>query len=245
MTPRRKWPATVKGRERLRTAVILAAAAAAGDGITLVAYPAPIISRDHAVPRLLGRTVEEAQKELDAGGFKPRVDGEESDPVMPSGRIVWQDPPPETAMGRGAVVHLTSSSGPAPVTIPDVLSFEMDQARQVVEAAGLAIGGVDTISSPAPAGIIVATRPGVGLSRPPGSAVVLVVSKGPADIRIPDLLGLKQEEARQRLEAAGLHVGTITTRAGGRKTSGTVLEQRPAAGVMSPHEGRVNLVIAT
>ena len=235
----------MQGRDRLRIAIILAAAAAAGYGITLIAYPAPMIARDHAVPRVLGRTVEEAQHDLEAAGLKPRVDGEESDPVIPAGRIIWQDPPPETAMTRGAVVHLTSSSGPATVTIPDVLSFEMDQARQVVEAAGLSVSSVDTISSPAPAGIIVATRPGIGLSRPPGSAIVLVVSKGPADIRVPDLLGLRQEEARQRLEAAGLHIGTVTTRSGGRKPPGTVLEQHPSAGIMSPHEGRVNLVIAT
>jgi eukaryotic-like serine/threonine-protein kinase len=172
------------------------------------------------------------------------VDGEESDPVIPAGRIAWQDPPPETAMPRDAVVHLTTSGGPAAVTVPDVIYFEMEQARQVVEAAGLAVGGVDTIPSPTEAGIIVATRPAPGTSRPPGSAVALVVSTGPADIRVPDVVGTRQEEARARLEAAGLHVGTVTTRSGGRKPAGTVLDQRPSAGVMASHDGRVNLVIA-
>jgi beta-lactam-binding protein with PASTA domain len=54
---------------------------------------------------------------------------------------------------------------------------------------------------------------------------------------------MKQEEARQRLEAAGLKVGTVSVRASRRGGAGIVVEQRPQAGVFSPQEGRVNLVI--
>jgi beta-lactam-binding protein with PASTA domain len=74
--------------------------------------------------------------------------------------------------------------------------------------------------------------------------VDIVVSKGPADIRVPDLVGLKQEVARERLEAAGLRLGTITTRSARRNPAGIVVDQRPGAGVFSPHEGRVSLVIS-
>jgi serine/threonine-protein kinase len=124
-----------------------------------------------------------------------------------------------------------------------VAAFELDEARLVVEAAGLRVGSVDSIASTSEAGIIVTTRPGTGTSRAAGTTVDLVVSKGPADIRIPDVVGLKQEDARQRLEATGLRVGTITTRQSRRGGAGIVVEQRPAAGLFSPHEGRVNLVI--
>ena len=70
------------------------------------------------------------------------------------------------------------------------------------------------------------------------------MSKGPADIRVPDVVGLEQEEARQRLEAAGLRVGTVTGQRRARNPPGIVLEQRPGAGVFSPHEGRISLVIS-
>jgi serine/threonine-protein kinase len=112
-----------------------------------------------------------------------------------------------------------------------------------VEAAGLRIGDVDTISSAAPAGVVIATRPPIAASRPPGTRVDLVVSRGPADIRVPDVVGLKQEAARERLEGAGLRVGTVTTRTGGQGSVGIVLEQRPAGGVLSPREARINLVV--
>jgi len=236
-------PVTVQGRDRLRIALILGGAVLAGYMVTCVAYPAPLMGRDQEVSRALGLPVAEAQKVLEQQGFKVKLDGEEADPVIPAGHVSWQEPPAETLLPRGAVVRLTTSSGPAAVSVPDVLAFELDQARQVVTAAGLRVGDVDTIPTGTEPGIIVSTRPPIGSSRPPGSSIVLVVSRGPADIRVPDLLGLRQEDARQRLEAAGLRVGVVTRRPD-RRAPGFVVQQKPGPGVLSPHDGRVNLVIS-
>jgi serine/threonine-protein kinase len=165
-----------------------------------------------------------------------------TDPVIPAGHIVWQDPPPGTVLPRGALVHLTASSGPAPIAVPDVTGFEVEQARQVIEAAGLRLGDVDTVPNAAEAGVVVSTRPGTGATRPPAAPVGLIVSKGPADIKVPDVVGLDQEEARKRLEGAGLKVGKVRSR-DNRGKPGQVLQQRPAAGVFIPRESRIDLVI--
>ena len=236
-------PVTVRGRNRLRAALILGGAGLAGYLVTCFAYPAPLVPRDRQVARVLGLPLATAEKELEADGFKVRAEEAEPDPVIPSGNVIWQDPPPETAFPRGATVRLTPSAGPANVPVPDVAAFEQDQARQVVEAAGLKVRDVDTLSSSAPAGVVIATRPPIGSSHPPGTAVELVVSRGPADTRVPEVVGLKQEDARQRLETAGLRVGTVTTRMAGPRQVGVVLDQRPAGGVLSAHGGRVNLVV--
>jgi beta-lactam-binding protein with PASTA domain len=238
------WPTTVQGRDRLRIGSILGGATLLGYLLTCVAYPAPLIARDQSVPRVLGLPRAAAENELQVQGFKTKVEGEMPDPVIPAGHILWQDPPPETELARGAVVTLTVSSGPGPVSVPDVIAFEPVQARQVLEAAGLRIGNVDTVANAAEAGVIVATRPAAGASRTPGGAIDLVVSRGPADIRIPDLIGLRQEEARDRLESVGLRLGAITTRPARRGAVGIVVEQRPAGGALAPHEGRVSLVIS-
>lgn len=241
---RRAWPATVRGREWLRTGLILGGAALAGYLVTCVVYPAALITREDAVVRVLGLPRAEAEKALQERGFKSRIEGEEADPVIPAGHVLWQDPPPEVVLPAGATVHLTLSTGPGPITVPDVVSFELEQATLVIGAAGLRVGAVDTIPSASEAGVIVTTRPATGASRTAGSTVDLIVSKGPADIRIPDVVGLKQEAARQRIEAAGLKVGTITTRQSRRGGTGIVIEQRPAAGVFSPQDARVDLVIS-
>lgn len=238
------WPTTVRGRDRLRIGSILVSATLLGYLMTCVAYPAPLIPRDYAVPRVLGLPLAAAEKELAVQGFRTKLDEETPDPVVPAGHVLWQDPPPESDVARGIVVTLTVSSGPGPVFVPDVVAFESDQARQVLEAAGLRIGHVDTVANAAEAGVIVATRPGTGASRPPGGAIDLIVSRGPADIRVPDLVGLRQEEARERLESAGLRLGTITTRPARRAPVGVVVDQRPGGGTLAPHEGRVSLVIS-
>ncbi|HLB54265.1 MAG TPA: PASTA domain-containing protein [Gemmatimonadales bacterium] len=238
------WPLTVKGRDRLRTIVILAGAVVLGYGATWVAYPAPLVPRDFAVGRLLGLPIEEAQRELKEQGFRLELEKPETDPVIPPGHVLWQDPPPGTALPKGAPVRLTISSGPAPVVVPDVIGFDLDAARQVVGVAGLRIGKVDSLVSATEAGVIIATRPATGSSEPPGTPVDLVVSRGAADIRVPDLLGIDQYAARDQLERAGLKVGTIGTRRVRRGPAGVVVDQRPAAGMLSPRGGRVNLVIS-
>jgi serine/threonine-protein kinase len=236
-------PKTVKGRERLRIAVILAGALLMGYLVTWVAYPAPLVSSDIALDRLLGLPLEAARSELTGQGFRVRVENPVADPVIPSGHVVWQDPPPGTLLPRtGSVVSLTPSSGPAQVAIPDVLGFDLDAARQVVAAAGFRIGTVDSLVSSTEAGVIVATRPETGAYRAPGTALDLVVSRGAADIRVPNLVGIGKEDARQRLEDAGLKLGTISTRSG-RGNSGVVVEQRPGAGMLSPRGARVSIVI--
>src|ERR1041385_1263584 len=236
------WPTTVKARDRLRAGLILGAAALGGYLLTCVAYPAPVMPRDHPVARVLGLPQSEAEKELNQAGLKPRIEPDATDPVIPAGHIVWQDPPPGTVLPRGALVHLTASSGPAPIAVPDVTGFEVEQARQVIEAAGLRLGDVDTVPNAAEAGVVVSPRPGTGATRPPAAPVGLIVSKGPADIKVPDVVGLDQEEARKRLEGAGLKVGKVRSR-DNRGKPGQVLQQRAGAGGFIPRESRMDLVI--
>jgi serine/threonine-protein kinase len=228
----------------VKAVLVLFGAALAGYLLTWVAYPAPLIQRDHAVARVLGLPLEQAQQQLSEQGFRVKVDGEESDPVVPAGAVLWQDPPPELIATRGTPVRLVVSSGPALIAVPDLASFYLDQAARILLAAGLRVGEVDTIASAAEAGVIVATRPGGGPGKLPGSSVDLVVSRGPANIRVPNVVGLKQEEARDRLEAVGLRVGRVSRREVRRGGRGVVLDQRPNPGTLSAKDGRVDLVVS-
>ena len=135
---------------------------------------------EHAVPRVLGRPVEEARAAIARAGFRPRLESERASAAVPRGGVVWQDPPPGTAVSPNAVVLLTPSSGPAPATVPDVIGLALPTAEKVVEAAGIKVGQIDTVRGNGPeAGVVIATRPGPGNGRPLGSAVDLVVSGAP------------------------------------------------------------------
>jgi len=239
-------PRTVKGREWLRTLSILGSALLLGYLVTLLIYPAPLVPSDVALDRFLGLPVDAARQDLEREGFRVRIDNPVPDPVIPEGHVVWQDPPPGTLLPRGGgSVRLTPSSGPAPAAVPDVVGFDQDVARQVVSAAGFRVSKVDSLVSVTEEGVVIATRPETGAFLPPGTALELVVSRGAADIRIPNLMGIPTEDARQRLENAGLKLGTISTRAARRGVAaGTVVDQRPGAGMMSPKGARVSIVIS-
>jgi serine/threonine-protein kinase len=244
-TPRRRLPLprTIAGRRRLTTLVVLLGAAAAGYLTTCVLYPRPLLREDRPVARVIGLPVAQAEAELTQLGFKVKVSGEEPDPQIPAGHVTWQEPPADLVVPGGTAVELVRSAGPAPVAVPDVSQFDLDDARRVVTAAGLKVGEVDSVPSQVEPGVVVASRPGAGVGRPPGTSIDLVVSRGPATIRVPNVVGLPATEARERLEDAGLAVGRVA-RVARRGPPGTVLEQRPAAGAMSARGGRVDLLVS-
>jgi beta-lactam-binding protein with PASTA domain len=135
---------------------------------------------EHAVPRVLGQPMDEARAAITKAGFRSRIEGERPSTSVPRGGVVWQDPPPGTAVFPNAVVQLAPSSGPAPATVPDVIGFALPTAEKVVEAAGVKVGRVDTVRGGGPeAGVVIATRPAPGNGRPRGAAVDLVVSGPP------------------------------------------------------------------
>ena len=246
---RRRQPprlfATIESRRWLWAAGAILLAAIAGYLVSVIAYPAPLVARDRQVGLVVGLPAAEAEKELTGQGFRVKVvDAREADPSLPAGSVAWQDPPAFVELRRGAVVELTLSGGPAPVTVPDVVRFDADEARRVVSAAGLAVGNVDSVPSDADRGVVVSTRPPEGTPRPPGARIDLVVSRGPVDVRVPDLTGLPEQAARQRLDAAGLRVGVVQTRRVARGKPSSVLEQRPSGGVFLPRGGRVDLTVA-
>jgi beta-lactam-binding protein with PASTA domain len=140
--------------------------------------PDAMFASNHAVPRVLELPVSEARERLVELGFRVRVDGERTNPVIPQGAVVWQDPPPETVVPPNSTVQLVVSGGPAPVTVPDVVGLSLPYAEAILEAAGLELGRVDRVRSGQEADVVLSVRPPPGNGRPPGSRVELLVSAG-------------------------------------------------------------------
>ncbi len=194
------------------------------------------------VPAFRGTPADSALAHLARLGLRGKLADTVSDPLTATGTVAWQSPAAETALPEGAVVRLGVSSGAALVALPDVGDLDLATARQVLEAAGLVAGKVDTIRQDADAGTIVQLTPAAGANLRPGTVVQLGVSSGPANITVPALVGLTVAAARERLAAAGLRVGTLDQRFEG--AAGTVLAQKPAPGELVTKESGVNLTIS-
>ena len=166
-------------RRFLRDLAIIAVVALLGFGLTSSwINPGPILEDDHAVPRVIELGEAEAKQSLSEAGFRPRIEAEWASPGIPRGSVAWQDPPPGMVLPPNTMVSLVLSSGPAPVTVPDVVGLAQPFAEKIIEAAGAKVGSVDTVTGGVEPGVVIAVRPPPGHGRPRGSPVDLVVSAG-------------------------------------------------------------------
>lgn len=228
----------------MRSGIIILLAVAAGYLVSAFwLFPAPLFSRDQRVPRVLDEGLTLAQQDLTKAGFRIKIAGEEPDPRVPKDKVVWQDPPPGTILIQGSTVTLTPSAGPPQILVPDVVNFDAAEARKVLLAGGLSIGGEDSVQSSIEPGVVVQTRPAAGAARDAGTAVSLVLSSGPAPTGVPSVVGMSLDDARRVVERLGLTVGSLKVNAR-PGPQGVVLEQSPSAGSRLVRGSRVDLVIS-
>jgi serine/threonine-protein kinase len=196
------------------------------------------------VPRLFALERDAAELQLTDLGLRVGEIAVERHPSTPRGLVTWQSPPPGVRVPEGTLVQFTLSGGPQRVPVPDLVGYDVQVARQLVEAAGLAVDRVDQTQAPAPQGVVVSTRPATGSTLLPGTGVVLVTSVGAPTITVPDLLGLTRDSATVVLEDAGLTLGTSFRRTTTRGEPDTVIEQDPDPGTLSAPGTVVNVTIA-
>ncbi|EKP93733.1 hypothetical protein ThesuDRAFT_00330 [Thermaerobacter subterraneus DSM 13965] len=120
------------------------------------------------------------------------------------GTVIDQDPGPGSPIQAGMTVYLTVSQGPEsrPVTVPSLFGLSVADARAELEAAGLVAGQVTEQYSPYPAGTVIGQDPAAAAAVEKGTAVNLVVSRGPE----PAVTGDHQATLVVDLQGDGQHV---------------------------------------
>jgi eukaryotic-like serine/threonine-protein kinase len=130
-------------------------------------------------------------------------------------------------------------------TTPGVINLGVEQAREKVEAAGLAfeVGGRE-FSETVTAGSVISTDPAPGTNILKDGTVVATVSRGPERYEVPVLRGMTLEEAESVLEENNLVVGGVTERYHERVAEGVVLRTDPAQGTELKRDAAVDLVVS-
>jgi beta-lactam-binding protein with PASTA domain len=191
------------------------------------------------VPDVVGLRDEPASSRLVAAGFRPRVQRVASE--RPRRLVIAQVPPAGNALGRGGTVTLVVSRGPATAKVPDVVGLPLGQAFRRVEAAGLR-PQARRVSSRRPRGRVFRQRPAAGTEVEREQVVLLTVSRGRGRVAVPDVIGLREAEAVQALESAGLAANDV--RVAASDPAGLVVAQRPAAGARVTRGSRVRINIS-
>jgi eukaryotic-like serine/threonine-protein kinase len=182
-----------------------------------------------AVPDLRNASVEEARRTLRDVALVLEEGPVLAHPTVPEGAVIAQSPLPGQEVAPGSVVRVNVSAGPEQVRVPDVTMFSVDDAQAMLRRAGFEVNVVERPAMDR-LGRIVELQPASGVVAPVGSVVTIVVSSGPPMVEVPALVGLREDEAADRLHAAGLHVGETRYDIFVFAPIGQVVAQHPAPG---------------
>ena len=228
---RKRWPLILTS---LVVVALLGLAAVLGP--LLVSSP----PEDKTVPRVLDLTFAEAQSRIVAAGLSVGDVREEASQEVPRGRVMAQDPDALSGLPAEGEVDLTVSTGKPDVVVPFVIGDDKERARREVLRAGLKVRLVKERSDAEPDTVIRAD-PNPATSVTTGTTVTLYFSAGPTEV--PDVVGLGQRVARERLTAAGFEVDVFLD-AQTEAERGTVLDQSPDAGTPSPQGTFVTITVS-
>jgi beta-lactam-binding protein with PASTA domain len=120
-----------------------------------------------------------------------------------------------------------SDHGPSFVHVPFVEGSDVTLAINKLDRAGLGHKIIRQPSTDISKGKIIQQNPGAGEQIPKGNKVTLVVSEGPPQVTVPNLIGMSQSEAESLLQSRNLEADPHTVP--NDKPEGTVVAQSPNA----------------
>jgi serine/threonine-protein kinase len=119
---------------------------------------------------------------------------------------------------------------------------QADAVKTLVKASFTPV--VKTAASVEPKGIVFDQSPGGGANAPLGSVVTIMVSNGEAPkAPVPNVIGKSEQDARNRLKAAGFKVAVQYQEVNDPKLDGIVLNQSPKGGKKAPAGSTVTIVV--
>ncbi|MFD7911737.1 Stk1 family PASTA domain-containing Ser/Thr kinase [Streptomyces sp. NPDC059752] len=194
------------------------------------------------VPKLIGQTLDRAQKSGDAVGLKVVKGPDAPCEDQPKGNVCKQDPPADTKVDDGATITVTVSTGAPKVAVPSVVNLKFEDAEKLLKEKGLQVDRKPQESARA-AGTVLEQSPNGGEAER-NSVVTLTVAKEISKADVPELRGKKKDEAIKALTDANLRLGSVTESEQPGAVPGTVIDQQFAAGQQLEVGKTVNVTIA-
>ncbi len=144
----------------------------------------------------------------------------------------------------GATPAVVATPVPGQVQVPDLVGLSQEEARRVVEEAGLQLAVVgEKHDSSIPALSIISQTPPAGQMVQQGATVGVVISQGPNFITVPAVEDLPITAAELGLRETGLDISRRDV--WNRKPEGTILSQDPPAGSIVSEGSVVTLIVSS
>ena len=197
----------------------------------LTAMRLAIHGREVAVPKLVGMTLEQAERVTSSNGLLLDSSSRFYSSDVPEGRIASQLPPTGIHVRRGWQMRVAVSLGPQRAVIPDLVGQSPRAAEINARRRGLEVAEVAVAHLPqSPSDQVIAQSPPASAETVTSPKINLLVS-APEDDRayvMPNLVGRHLSEVVPALQDAGLKLGPVSTVAGGAPA--LILKQWPPPG---------------
>ena len=195
------------------------------------------------VPNVVGMPKSQAISTLAAAGLQSGVLTAAVKEQNKHDVVMSQQMPAGSMMRKGSTVPISLGSYTAPVVldavVPNVVGMNYDQARAALEKAGFNWNNVQAFrkvvdDSKLSAGVIRAQDPAAGKKIPKTERVTLwgEIYQPRPKVAVPNVDKLTVEEAKQRIQAAGLYWGLSYKPTPTQSLNERVIEQAPAPGTL-------------
>ncbi|MEV6301006.1 Stk1 family PASTA domain-containing Ser/Thr kinase [Actinoplanes sp. NPDC051861] len=171
-----------------------------GDTITVNLSLGPEV---HPVPDVVGVELSQAKADLEGLKLKVKEGKAQYSDTAPEGVVVATDPKAGEQLKPGDTVTVVLSKGRAPITVPNLVGQNINNARGELQRLGLtALERPKESDQPADTILAQSLKPGTGVDR--GTEITFDVSKGPPQVPVPDLTNQPCQQAAQTLQGLGL-----------------------------------------
>ena len=130
------------------------------------------------------------------------------------------------------------------VTIPKVANRPRNEVVEELEKLGLLVSINEEASPDVPRGKVIRINPAEGSELQKNSSVTLTVSSGKEITEVPDLTGMKLDEANAALEEAELELHTDVEQVNDEAPAGEIISQNPAGGTQLSKGSKVRITVS-
>ena len=195
------------------------------------------------IPPVAGLERDVAVDLLEEAGLEVNVESETSEEVEED-IAIRTEPPEGEEVEVGTEVDLFVSSGSEEIAVPPVIGLPLEAARQAIEGVGLTVGEVEERPDPDFAeGIVIESNPSAGTEIGANFPVDLVVSSGPEEVEVPNVVEMTERDALLTLTALDL-VPDVDEEFHDDVPEGIVIRQDPVAGATAIIGDRVLIVVS-
>lgn len=202
----KKNKGTAKNKTYIIAALVLAGLIALGFGGSML-FRELLTVDTVEVPYIIGKTQEEAEKELKNKGLTMEVREKRNSPDYEAGVVMLQHPKEGIENKVSNPVLVIISLGPEKTEVPYLINKSSSEALAELKQKGLIEGEIKpSPSETVTVGVVMDQSPRSGIMVDEGTPVDLVVSSGPKiqQIPVPSVVGLDLHRAKTKLQNAGM-----------------------------------------